>query len=563
MKRLKDYLINMYRLLIIGFLFCAPFFVLAESIPAFTAHYEIEEDGSVLVTERVTYDFESEERHGIFRNLILTHPDGASAWYKRRVVLLDVVSVTRDGIVEPYEVSGGTERQIKIGDADITISGPHVYEITYRLRGALREASDGTVELYWNVTGREWPAAITKVSFTASGVIGETASCYTTSGDCVMSGDATSGWSVEVPNLPSGEELTVGVSTSLDPALAVSKETWRTDLIALLLMIPMTFGTIIAMWRYEYFYYRRRPIIAEYEPYEGVEPMFAGTLLDDQLGAHDITAGLIYLAEQGFVHIKRTERKVIWLFDVTDYELTLKRPLAEVPSEFLSSVLKLVFPADAAVDTMVPLSSIKSDTTKKIANSKIINELSEAIRSDLVTRGFMESKRILPRDYVVIGLFFVLIIFTSAIQSVIGIVWYLVLIAGTVLYGIYLAVTYRRRTAKGYEAMYHLKGFKEFLSVTDKDRFDFHNAPERSPEQFMKYLPYAIAFQVEKKWAAAFADMEITTPDWYEGGTGTFAATAFASDISSFTSSVTSSTSASSGGGSAGGGGGGGGGGSW
>ncbi len=353
------------------------------------------------------------------------------------------------------------------------------------------------------------------------------------------------------------------MSTNLDPALAAPKETWRTDLIALLLMIPMSIGTIIAMWRYEYFYYRKRPIIAEYEPYEGVEPMFAGTLLDDQLGAHDITAGLVYLAEQGFVHIKRTERKVVWLFNVTDYELTLKRPLAEVPSEFLKKVLSLVFLVTAEVGTMVPLSSIKSDTTKKIANSKTISELSQALRADLITRGFMESKRIVPRDYVIIGLFFVLIIFASAIQSVIGIVWYLVLIAATVLYGIYLAVTYRRRTAKGYEAMYHLKGFKEFLSVTDKERFDFHNAPERSPEQFMQYLPYAIAFQVEKKWAAAFADMEITTPDWYEGGTGTFAATAFASDISSFTSSVTSSTSASSGGGSAGGGGGGGGGGSW
>jgi len=553
----------MHRLLIIGFLICSPFFAAAESIPAFTAHYEIEENGSVLVTERVTYDFESEERHGIFRNLLLTHSDGATAWYKRRVVELEVLSVTRDGIAEPYEITGSTEREIKVGDADITINGPHVYELVYRLLGALRLAPDGTPELYWNVTGREWPAAIAKASFTASGAVGETASCYTTTGDCVMSGDATSGWSVEVTNLPSGEELTVGVGTNLDPALAAPKETWRTDLIALLLMIPMSIGAIIAMWRYEYFYYRKRPIIAEYEPYEGVEPMFAGTLLDDQLGAQDITAGLVYLAEQGFVHIKRTERKVVWLFDVTDYELTIKRPLAEVPSEFLRSVLILVFPIDAAVDTMVSLSSIKRDTTKKIENSKIISELSEAVRADLVTRGFMESKRIRPRDYVIIGLFFVLIIFTSAIQSVIGIVWYLVLIAATVLYSIYLAVSYRRRTAKGYEAMYHLKGFKEFLSVTDKERFDFHNAPERSPEQFMQYLPYAIAFQVEKKWAAAFADMEITTPSWYEGNTSTFAATAFASDISSFTSSVTSSTSASSGGGSAGGGGGGGGGGSW
>jgi uncharacterized membrane protein len=113
--------------------------------------------------------------------------------------------------------------------------------------------------------------------------------------------------------------------------------------------------------------------------------------------------------------------------------------------------------------------------------------------------------------------------------------------------------------------MYHLKGFKLFLSVTDKARFDFHNAPERSPEQFMQYLPYAIAFGVEEKWAEVFADMEITNPGWYESDTAgtSFAAAAFAHDLTSFSSAVTTSTQASSGGGSVGGGGGGGGGGSW
>lgn len=553
----------MYRLVIIGALFCLPFFAWAESIPAFTAHYEIKDDGSVLVTERVTYNFEYEERHGIFRQLLLTHVDEASAWYKKRLVDLEVLSVTRDGIVEPYDLSGSTKKEIKIGDPDTTITGPHVYEIIYRLRGALRTTDDGTVELYWNVTGRDWPTIISEVTFTIDGAVGDNARCYVTVGDCVMTGSSADGWSTSINNLYAGQELTVGVKTTIGADMAKPKETWRTDLIALLLLIPIAIWTFIAIWRYEYFYYRRRPVIAEYEPYDGVEPMFAGVLLDDNLGPQDITAGIVYLAEQGFVNIKRTDRKVAWLFDVTDYELTLKRPLPEVPSEFLRSVLTLIFPTDAVVGMVVPLSSIKKDIAKQKANSRIIQKLNEAMHSDLVTRGFIESKTLRARDFIGIGLFFVLMVFAGAIQNLIGIIWFIVLIASTALYGIYLMVTYRRRSAKGYEAMYHLKGFKEFLSVTDKDRFDFHNAPERSPEQFMAYLPYAIAFKVEKKWAAAFADMEITTPDWYEGGTGTFAATAFASDIGSFTSSVTSSTSASSGGGSAGGGGGGGGGGSW
>ena len=81
----------------------------------------------------------------------------------------------------------------------------------------------------------------------------------------------------------------------------------------------------------------------------------------------------------------------------------------------------------------------------------------------------------------------------------------------------------------------------------------------------MQYLPYAIAFGVEEKWAAVFADMQISNPSWYEGNGahGAFAAGAFTHDLTSFTSAVTTSTQASSGGGSSGGGGGGGGGGSW
>jgi uncharacterized membrane protein len=132
---------------------------------------------------------------------------------------------------------------------------------------------------------------------------------------------------------------------------------------------------------------------------------------------------------------------------------------------------------------------------------------------------------------------------------------------------IIFAVVSRRRTKKGYEARDHLEGFKQFLSVTGKDRYAFHDAPAKSPGQFTQYLPYAVAFGVEEAWAEVFKDITIPEPSWYEGssGTGHFAAATLVSDLGSFSSSFSSSsgTNASSGGGSAGGGAGGGGGGSW
>ena len=88
------------------------------------------------------------------------------------------------------------------------------------------------------------------------------------------------------------------------------------------------------------------------------------------------------------------------------------------------------------------------------------------------------------------------------------------------------------------------------------------------PEFFEKYLPYAMIFGVEKKWAKAFKTMHIPPPSWYAGSAhvagsslssaSSFSPLGFSNSFSlSFTSAFSSSgaSGASGGGGSAGGGG--------
>lgn len=112
-------------------------------------------------------------------------------------------------------------------------------------------------------------------------------------------------------------------------------------------------------------------------------------------------------------------------------------------------------------------------------------------------------------------------------------------------------------------------GFKMYLETAEKYRMQ-----NLTPDIFEKYLPYAIIFGVEKKWAKAFTGMKMSPPTWYGSPSGAMAAysvssngfspTGFTSAFSaSFTSSFASSggSGASGGGGGAGGGGGGGGGG--
>lgn len=122
-----------------------------------------------------------------------------------------------------------------------------------------------------------------------------------------------------------------------------------------------------------------------------------------------------------------------------------------------------------------------------------------------------------------------------------------------------------------------IEGFIWFMTVTEKDRMNFHNPPERTPELFEKFLPYALALGVENKWAkqfsAVFAKMQARgteyIPAWYLGtNISQFNPSSFTSDLSNSFSRSVSSTSVAPGSssgfsGGSGGGGGGGGGGGW
>jgi hypothetical protein len=76
---------------------------------------------------------------------------------------------------------------------------------------------------------------------------------------------------------------------------------------------------------------------------------------------------------------------------------------------------------------------------------------------------------------------------------------------------------------------------------------------ENAPELFEKYLPYAMALRVEKKWVAAFSNIGMQSPQWYQVAGGSIQPSLFVNDLgmmSSQAGSVMTSSSRSSGGGS-------------
>jgi uncharacterized membrane protein YgcG len=136
-------------------------------------------------------------------------------------------------------------------------------------------------------------------------------------------------------------------------------------------------------------------------------------------------------------------------------------------------------------------------------------------------------------------------------------------------------------TRAGRRVLDTIEGFRTFLVATEKDRLNMLNTPEKTPELFEKYLPYALALDVEQTWSEQFADILSSAatgltetgyaPAWYSGvALSSMTAGDFASSLGdSFSGAISSSSTApgsssgSGGGGSSGGGGGGGGGGGW
>jgi uncharacterized membrane protein YgcG len=139
-------------------------------------------------------------------------------------------------------------------------------------------------------------------------------------------------------------------------------------------------------------------------------------------------------------------------------------------------------------------------------------------------------------------------------------------------------------TLAGRALMDRVEGFKAFLKAVDADRLQTMIPPEKTPQLFERFLPYALALGVEHAWSEQFSQVLAQaaaagagssgtsySPSWYAGaGFGSFSASNFTSSFSSsFSSAISSSSSApgsssgSGGGGSSGGGGGGGGGGGW
>jgi uncharacterized membrane protein len=548
-----------------------------EVIDNFEVTININPDASITVSEKIDYNFGGEQKHGIYRDIPVKYKARGGNYNLR---ITDLAVTDAQGKPYLFEVlNKGKYKCIKIGDPQGNVTGKKEYIINYQVKRAINYFFDHD-ELYWNVTGNEWlvPIGQSKAIIVLPGSINAeeiTVDCFAgptgSTNHCVSDRYVYSGQNMvnklvfTDDKLKAGEGLTVVVGF---PKGIVAKPSffdlaWETFRDNWVLAIPfITFIVLFYLW----FTRGRDPkgrgtIIAQYQAPNGLTPAEAGTIIDEKAHKHDISAEIINLAIKGYLKINRIEGKGILKSD--DYELHKLREGDDLVNKFESKLFKALFSLDKKV---IKLSELKNKFYKDLEKIK-----KEIYQSTVTKKYFLKNPNKVRGAYLGIGIvILVLSWFSGPIYSWFGVIS--LAISGLLI--IIFSFFMPRKTRQGVLAKEHILGLKQYLTVAEKDRIKFHNAPEKNPKHFEKLLPYAMVLGVEQDWAKQFEGIYDKQPDWYNDSSGAhFSAFALASSLNSFqtkanTTLASRPSSASSGGsgfsgGFSGGGFGGGGGGSW
>jgi uncharacterized membrane protein YgcG len=606
-----------------------------EHILSFVSAVTVNADASIDVTETIKVDVQNIAiNHGITRDFPTRYKDRRG---NDVIVGFKVVSVARDGRNEPYVLESlDNGVRIRIGDKDITLRpGPASYAIGYRVT---REIGffENFDELYWNVTGNGWPFPIDTASVRVAlppGASILSTSLYTgawgsRAGDARV--DRTNGSifaaHITAP-LPSYRGFTIAVSWPkgfVAPPSSLQRELWFVEdnaaTAASLLGVLVVGAYFLRIW----WRVGRDPvpgvIVPAFRPPEGLTPAAARYVRRQGFDDKTFSAAVIGLAVKGYIKIADT---------ASSYQI---QPQGKQPAGLNVDESRLV----QAIGTG-PLVITQSNYQRVAAARSALSGTLDAAYGDKMfrlNRGWFAAGLCIsivflvlafvlgPRQggSLVVGAFFCAwwsVTFLAGRSLVakagetrglarVGRLIGLVVLVPFALFGLAFPIglflaerpplgellpmlaaaaigglnfvfffLLRAPTQAGRELLDKIEGFRMYLATAEEERLNILNPPQRTPDLFERYLPYALALDCSNQWSSKFtavlAAAGIAAPAWYIGRN--WDATHPASFASNLGSSLASSVAASSsppgsssgsgGGGSSGGGGGGGGGGGW
>lgn len=507
----------------------------------------------------------------------------------------------------------------------------HIWILKYKVHGGVGFFRDHD-EIYWNLfSGYDVPVNFVSATVTVEGVKGEdglqTAIYPALPGSISRITDGS--FYFQAQDITAGQPVTIVAGW---PKGYVEKQAFWLDLIKAnfnylisgLIFVVALFIGFGRWWITEKINQGRGVIVAEYTPPQALPPAMMEVIVREHADDRVWPATIVDLAVRGFIKIKEETKPGLNFSDKTVGVLTVFAFLLIVfvmfavispkrdPLLFIFPIIYIIFLAVSFFRIRGDKNSIFKITDFILEKNTRLSEIglysyekqlidlffssSETVSFRDLRKNYTKSReiydylRILKRkinqeteektgafivspnkDKVAYVFFGVIILFIFLYFHVS--LLFAVLFSGTVLpfltLGVCVVLLYIfwlfevRLSKEGQKLKEACLGFKLYLETAEKYRLE-----SLTPETFEKYLPYAMIFGIEKKWASAFRGIQIPPPSWYIGDSyynrtnGTFAIQdfrkGFSASFSSIIASAVGSHSGSGFGGAAGGGGGGG-----
>ena len=254
-------------------------------------------------------------------------------------------------------------------------------------------------------------------------------------------------------------------------------------------------------------------LVAEYltEPPAGVTPGLAGALVDERADMRDIIATLVDLARRGVLRMSEEQTTSLFGLSVNRDWVFARGPRFGQP--LASHEQELIRAMELDMQDSVPLSSFKDQFYKRVSG------IQSALYEQLVTAGYYDHRPDKVRNrYLVLGILVLMVGLVSLAATIFlavesftstGIVLSIALsVVGAVL--TIVAMNMPARTGKGAEARMRVEAFKRYLSNVER-----YTDLKAATDQFDRYLPFAIAFGLERSWVRKFAAIDTPAPVWY------------------------------------------------
>ena len=557
-----------------------------ERVLDFHSDIRIMDDGWIEVIETIQVRAEGNRiRRGIYRDFPTEYRDQLGNDY---VVDFEPLSVLRNNAPEDFHTQNiRAGQRVYFGSSSRYLSiGEHTYIFRYRASRMLGffESHD---ELYWNVTGVEWAFPIDAASATLEfgfdvSVNDITAEAYTgsygfTNRDYTSSIDSTGRVYFQTSKpLPALNGLTVVVGwpkgiiaepTDLQRIGWLLKDNF--GLLVALAGLVILLGYYIPVW----LRFGRDPeegvLVTRYEPPNGFSPASLRYIRQMYYDDKVMTAAVVNLAVKGYLRIDVEEGSDGFLGigkEGDQYSLLKTNPGKNAAS--------MAAGEQELYDGLFHSGKVVALETE---NHEELGEAKDSHRRSLIEdykQNYFRYNGLLNLPAILIFIVTAAVSLMSGPSPLI-----IVTIIAMAITTIFFAIIMKRPTIRGRKLLDEILGFKDYLEIAEKDELNLRNPPEKTPELFEAYLPFALALGVDQLWAEKFAAVLAAVqqtdgtgyqPAWYNGSLNTMNLSAATGQLSNslntaITSSVSppGSSSGGGGGGFSGGGGGGGGGGGW